>query len=189
MPRYLIERRQPWAAVAAAIAVAALAIPLGFVCPAWAGKEHSNGTAVPHAAWSRAVTHICTHPLLFDGSHEIGTRAGALAVSRDIRSSIERRLTQIERLPARATRQVLARRWLALERRLAATYASSYLQIFEVIAAADTAVKRARAPRLLARLLHVPDRLNQTAARLEFQLHIPDCTGGTPRRQPPRIAA
>jgi hypothetical protein len=33
------------------------------------------------APWSRAVTGICAHALLFEGRHEIGTRAGAVSVA------------------------------------------------------------------------------------------------------------
>ena len=58
--------------------------------------------AAPAAAapdnWSREVTSICAHALLFEGSHEIGTRAGAVAVAADIRASTERRLTRIAAL-------------------------------------------------------------------------------------------
>ena len=145
-------------------------------------------TAPPAAAapdnWSRGVTRICAHALLFEGSHEIGTRAGAVAVAEDIRASTERRLTRITALPAPPTQRALAARWLGIERRLAAVYATSYLGIFDVIAAAETPEQQTQAATLLGKLLHAPDRLSQTAARLEEELQVPDCTGGTARPVP-----
>jgi hypothetical protein len=142
-------------------------------------------TAAPAAAardnWSRGVTRICAHAILFEGSHEIGTRAGAVAVAKDIRASTERRLTRIAALPAPPTQRALAARWLGVERRLAAVYASSYLGIFDLIATAATPEQQTQAAILLGKLLHAPDRLRQTAAALEEQLQVPDCTGGTAR--------
>jgi hypothetical protein len=41
--------------------------------------------------------------------------------------------------------------------------------------------QRALEPRRLGRLLHAPDALRRTASGLEARLHVPDCTGGTPR--------
>ena len=145
-------------------------------------------TAPPAAAstaWSRGVTNICAHALLFEGSHEIGTRAGAVAVAQDIRASTERRLARIATLPVPQAQRTLTVRWLAVESRLAAVYASSYLRIFDVIAAAKTPEQQQQAARLLGRLLHAPDRLRQAAALLEDRLHVPDCTGGTARPLPP----
>lgn len=142
-------------------------------------------TTAPAAAapssWSRGVTRICAGALLFEGSHEIGTRAGAVAVAEDIRASTERRLTRIAALPAPPTQRALAARWLGIERRLAAVYATSYLGIFDVIAAAETPEQQTQAATLLGKFLHAPDRLSQTAALLEEQLQVPDCTGGTAR--------
>lgn len=142
-------------------------------------------TAPPDAAastsWSRGVTVVCAHALLFEGSHEIGTRAGAVAVAVDIRSSTERRLARVATLPVSRSQRALAARWLVLESRLAAVYASSYIRIFDVIAAAKTPEQQDQAARLLGRLLHAPDRLRQAAAQLEGRLQVPDCTGGTAR--------
>ena len=78
-------------------------------------------TAPPAAAstaWSRGVTNICAHALLFEGSHEIGTRAGAVAVAQDIRASTERRLARIATLPVPQAQRTLTVRWLAVESRL-----------------------------------------------------------------------
>ena len=142
-------------------------------------------TAAPATTvWSRGVTEICAHALLFEGSHEIGTRAGAVAVAQDIRASTERRLTRVAELPVPATQQGLAVRWMDVERRLAGVYATSYLRIFDVIAAAQTPAQQAQAPRLLGKALHAPDRLSGVAALLEARLHVPDCTGGTARPSP-----
>jgi hypothetical protein len=77
--------------------------------------------------------------------------------------------------PGEAHDEVAQRR----ARRLAATYARSYVRIFEVIDGAKTAEQRAREPQLLRRLLHAPDQLGRRAARIELSLQVPDCTGGT----------
>lgn len=146
----------------------------------FATSSATGGRSEPPASWSLAVTRICAHALLFDGRHEIGTRAGALAVARDIRASTQGRLARVEHLAPPAGRTALADRWLDVERRLASTYATSYVRIFEVIDAADTPRERAREPLRLGRLLHAPDALGHTAAALDAALHIPDCTGGTP---------
>jgi hypothetical protein len=134
--------------------------------------------------WSRGVIRICAHALLFEGSHEIGTRAGAVAVADDIRASTERRLTRVAAMPAPPTQRALAARWIGVERRLATVYATSYLGIFDVIAAAETPEQQTQAASLLGKLLHAPDRLSQTAAGLEQHLQVPDCTGGTARPTP-----
>lgn len=142
-------------------------------------------TAPPDAAastsWSRGVTVICAHALLFEGSHEIGTRAGAVAVAADIRLSTKRRLARVAALPVPRSQRASAARWLVLESRLAAVYASSYVRIFDVIAAARTPEQQDQEARLLGKLLHAPDRLQQAAAQLEGRLQVPDCTGGTAR--------
>jgi hypothetical protein len=128
--------------------------------------------------YSRAATEICAHALLFDGRHAIGTRAGAVAVAQDIRSSTRRRLARLAALQTPHAQRTLVALWLVLEQRLADVYASSYLRIYDVIAAARTPKQRARAPRILERLVHAPDPLRQAAARLEQRLQVPDCTGG-----------
>jgi hypothetical protein len=131
------------------------------------------------STWSRGVSRICAHPLLFEGSHEIGTRAGAVAVAQDIRASTARRLARIAALPAHPTQPALAVRWLTVERHLAAVYANSYLEIFDVITAARTPQQQSLAAQALGELVHAPDRLSRTAAHLELRLRVPDCTGGT----------
>jgi hypothetical protein len=130
------------------------------------------------AAYSRTVTGICAHALLFEGSHEIGTRAGALEVADDIRASSRRRLARVAAVSTPPVEARLAARWLALEQRLADVYATTYVSIFDLIAAPWTPEQAAVAPRLLATLMHAPDPLRQAAARLEQQLQVPDCIGG-----------
>jgi hypothetical protein len=146
-----------------------------------AGATAMSSAAVAPApsAWPDAVTGICAHALLFEGRHEIGTRAGAVAVARDIRASTSRRLRRIRALPIDPPDPGLSTRWLGLELRLASVYARSYVRIYDLIAAANTPSKRARMPRALHRLLHAPDALRATTADLEQQLQVPDCTGGS----------
>ena len=154
------------------------------VCLASAAFGASTATApaaVAPSMWSRGVTRICAHALLFDGSHQIGTRPGAVAVAQDIRASTERRLTRIAALRVPPTQRGPALHWVTVERRLAAVYASTYLRIFDVIAAARTPGQQTQAALLLRRLVHAPDRLRETAIRLEDRLQVPDCTGGAAR--------
>jgi hypothetical protein len=164
-------------------------IALGIVV-ALAGTVAIADAAVAPSMWSRGVTRICAHALLFEGTHEIGTRAGAVAVARDIRSSTERRLARVAALPAPPlTQRDVAARWIAAERRLAAIYAGSYLGIFDVIAAPRTPDQQAEAARLIARLLQAPDRVSDTAARLEGLPRVPDCTGGSAKPPPSNVVA
>ena len=46
--------------------------------------------------WSGAVARICANALLFEEEHQLGNRAGAIAVARDIRASTARRLSTSE---------------------------------------------------------------------------------------------
>jgi hypothetical protein len=146
---------------------------------AGADVPRASSVATSRAAYTRAVTTICAGALLFEGRHAIGTRAGALAVARDIRASTRRRLRRVEALSVPLGLEAVVERWITVERRLANVYAESWVGIFEVIAAIHTPGQRARAPRLLRRLLDAPDQLRLAASRIEFILHIPDCTGGT----------
>jgi hypothetical protein len=130
------------------------------------------------SSWSRAVSGICSHALLFEGPHEIGTRAGAVAVGRDIRASTERRLRRIRGLQVVPPQRRNANRWLQLERRLADVYASNFVRIYDAIAAATTETLRAQLPPVVRRLLSEPDALSAATARLEQRLFVPDCTGG-----------
>jgi hypothetical protein len=157
---------------------------LGVVAIVFAGAVLQSGRAdvarpQTSAAYSRAVIGVCSGALLFEEEHEIGTRAGALAVSRDIRASGDRRLRRVDRIPKPAASVRLAVRWIELEERLVDTYAGTYLRIWDAIEHARTATDRARLPMVLHRLVHAPDALARQAATLETRLGVPDCTGGT----------
>jgi hypothetical protein len=130
------------------------------------------------------VTQICAGALLFEGTHQIGTRAGAIAVSQDIRATGSKRLRLVDAVPKPASTAELATHWLALERQLVQTYASTYLQIWYAIENADTPREHAKLPALLQALISRPYRLQGQAAQLEQQLYVPDCTGGQPSLSP-----
>jgi len=136
------------------------------------------------AGYSRAVARTCAGAVLFEGSHRIGTRAGAIAVSRDIRATGTRRLHRVDAVPKPSLEAALAARWIATERRLVSTYSRAYLQIWYAIERANTSAQRARLPGVLAPLLHAPDALQAEAEQLELRLHVPDCTGGIPPSAP-----
>ena len=140
-------------------------------------------SAVPAAAaepspYARAVTRICAHALLFEGSHPIGTREGALGVAGDIRASARRRLARVAAVPAPFAERRAVARWLALEQRLAEMYALGYVRIYDLIAAPRTSMQYPEAARRIQQLEHAPDPLRRAAARLERHLRVPDCTGG-----------
>ena len=134
--------------------------------------------AGPAAEYSVAVAQICAGSLLFDHAHAVGTRAGALAVARDIRASTARRLARVAAIPVPAALRPISRRWIALQRRLAESYARDWVRIYDAIAAARTPVERTQLAARLERLVHEPDSLRLAAGRLEVKLHVPDCTGG-----------
>jgi hypothetical protein len=137
----------------------------------------ATGLGAPTVAASR-VTHICAGALLFDHPHHMGTRADALAIARDIRSSTARRLARVGALTAPIRLQRISRRWISSQRRLAGVFARTWVRIYDTIAATRTARQRATLARRLERLVHVPDRLKEAAGRLELALRVPDCTGG-----------
>jgi hypothetical protein len=153
------------AAAGLASVVLALAQPVAAGPPTAASQEHG-------------IARVCAHALLFEHRHPIGTHAGALAVARDIRASAARRLARAAAVPAPASRQAVTARWIALERRLSAVYARTYVAIFEAIEQARTPAQQLPMLRTVQRLLHAPDALRATTARLELQLQVPDCTGG-----------
>jgi hypothetical protein len=141
-------------------------------------------------AYSQAVIRVCSGALLFENEHEIGTRAGALAVSRDIRATGRRRLQRVDEIPKPAASVSLAAQWIELEKRLVDSYARTYLRIWYTIEHAHTANDRAHLPALLHQLVHAPDVLARHAATLEARLRVPDCTGGTlPPATPPSPTA
>ncbi len=144
------------------------------------GTASSSSSAAdkPRMTWSGAVTRICANALLFEEEHQLGTRAGAIAVARDIRASTARRLQSIRALRIRPPQRRLSLRWLALEQRLAAVYARSFVAIYDAIAAAESPQQRNELPNVLRRLMDAPDGLREMTTNLERRLRVPDCTGG-----------
>jgi hypothetical protein len=134
--------------------------------------------AAATAAYSAAIGRICSGALLFEHAHAIGTDAGARAAAQDIRRSARRRLERVAALPAPAGSKRQAERWIALQRRLAESYAVNWMLIHEAIDAANTPAERSRLPGVLERYVHAPDALRRASARLEAALKVPDCTGG-----------
>ena len=126
----------------------ALVITLLLAIVVGLGVPSASADASSRAAYSRAVTQICSGARLFEGRHSIGTRAGALAVAHDIRASTRRRLLRVDALSVPRELEGLVERWTTLERRLANAYAESWVGIYDVIAATQTQAQRARAPRL-----------------------------------------
>lgn len=167
-------RALPIVAVGTALVATALVLP-----KVAASREAPRAPGSPSAvAYSRGVTQICAGALLFDHSHHMGTRADALAVAGDIRSSTARRLARVTALTTPAKLQRISRRWISSQRRLAAMFARTWVRIYEAIAAARTTAQRAGLAARLEQLVHAPDRLKLAAGRLELALHVPDCTGG-----------
>jgi hypothetical protein len=145
---------------------------------ALAAASAAGADSVSAAAYARGVTQACKGALLFDHRHPMGTRADAVAVARDIRASTARRLAVVAAVPVPAALRSLDERWIAMERRLAATYARLWVQIYDTIDQANTAAQKAALPAQLELLVHAPDMLKHAAGRLELVLRIPDCTGG-----------
>jgi hypothetical protein len=143
-----------------------------------ASPEALIAPGVPSAVgYSSAVAHICAGALRFDHPHQMGTRADALAVARDIRLSTARRLARVAALTPPPRLHRISRRWVASERALAAMFARTWVQIYDAIDAAHSLSQSAGLVGRLQRLVHAPDRLKLAAARLELVHHVPDCTG------------
>jgi hypothetical protein len=150
---------------------------------AGAVPTHASGRTVEStspAEYSLAVTRICAHALLFDHPHHMGTRADALAVARDIRASTARRLARVVAVPVPRKLRRINRRWIASQRRLAASFARAWVQIYDAIEAANTPAEKAALPHRLHELVHASDPLRLAAGFLELKLHVPDCTGDAP---------
>jgi hypothetical protein len=135
--------------------------------------------------YSRAVTAICSGALLFEHPHAIGTDAGAQAAAQDIRRSARRRLDRVAAVPVPPELKAKVDRWIALQRRLAESFAVNWMLIHEAIDAAQTPADRARLPRVLRAFVHAPDALRRASYRLEVALNVPDCTGGERAQAPP----
>ena len=134
--------------------------------------------AAPAAEYSQGVWRICGRALLFDHAHDMGTRADALSVARDIRASTGRRLVRVSALSVPRELRGISSRWISSQRRLAQSYAVNWVRIYDAIDSALTPAQQAALPERLHRLVHAPDRLRLAAGRLELKLHVPDCTGG-----------
>ena len=128
--------------------------------------------------YSLAVTGICIGALLFEGSHEMGTRSHALEIAEAIRASTAGRLARVTALSVPPELQDTSSRWVSSQRSLASLYARLWVRIYDTIDAAHTAAERATLGKRLKKLLHAPDALKRAARRLELELHVPDCTGG-----------
>jgi hypothetical protein len=132
----------------------------------------------PAAEYSLAVTRICAGALLFEGTHEMGTRSDALEIAAAIRASSAQRLVRVTALSVPPELQDKSGRWISSQRRLASLYARLWVRIYDTIDAARTPAQLATLPKRLQKLVHAPDRLKSSAGRLELKLHVPDCTGG-----------
>ena len=130
------------------------------------------------ATFSKQVNRICAGAVLFEGSHEIGTRDGAVAVSIDILEPGTRRLGRVGAVPRPESQAATIGRWLDVERRLVAAYARDYLLIWDAIEEAYDQEQRALLPARVQALVHDPDNLKSQARKLELKLRLPDCTGG-----------
>jgi len=156
-------------------------VATAFAASALAATPGSAASGNSADEYSLAVTRICAGALLFDGAHDMGTRADALAIARDIRASTARRLAGVTALSVPRELQYRSSRWISSQRRLASLYARTWVRIYDIIDAADAArtpAQRAALARQIQELLHAPDPLRFIAGRLELELHVPDCTGG-----------
>jgi hypothetical protein len=142
-----------------------------------AGPLGAPGSS-PAAEYSLAVTRICAGALLFDGTHELGTRSDALEIAAAIRASTARRLAQVTALSVPPELQDTSTRWISSQVRLASLYARLWVRIYDTIDAANTRAQKATLAERLEKLVHAPDALKLAARRLELELHVPDCTGG-----------
>src|ERR1022692_1845624 len=115
------------------IATAAALVVLAGAVALTAQADPSPPTGLTPAVYAAAVTEICANALLFGGTHQIGTREGALEVAADIRDSSRRRLSQVAAFPAPPGEARAVVQWLALEQRLADTYARNYVRIYDLI--------------------------------------------------------
>ena len=165
------------AAAALASLPASAAATSGRAAPTQGESLGTTGDS-PAAAYSAAVTQVCVGALLFDHAHQMGTRSDALSIAADIRASTARRLDHVTAVSVPPELQSSNSRWIDSQRRLAALYATTWVRIYDTIDAAHTPAQRATLPKRLEKLIHAPDALKSTAARLELELNVPDCTGG-----------
>lgn len=163
--------------VGACLVAMSLAATPGRAAPTGkSGEAPLDGSAA--AAYSRAVTHICAGALLFEGTHQMGTRADALEIAEAIRGSTAGRLARVTALSVPSELQHSSSRWISLQHRLAELYARLWVRIYDTIEAARTQAQQAALPKRVEKLVHAPDRMKLAARRLELELRVPDCTGG-----------
>jgi hypothetical protein len=143
-----------------------------------AGSARANSRSSPASAYSAAVARICAGALLFDGAHEMGTRADALAIARDIKAATAGRLARVTALAVPPGLEAVNSRWISSQRRLASLYAQLWVQIYDTIDGADTPVPQGDLAARIEKLVHTPDTIRAAAGRLELELNVPDCTGG-----------
>jgi len=170
-------RAIPIIVVTALVAMSLAATPGRAVPTRMSGGAHRAPGSSPAAEYSLAVTRICAGALLFDHAHDMGTRDDALSIALDIRASTARRLALVAALSVPSQLQYTSSRWISTQRRLAAIFARTWVQIYDTIDAAKTPAQLAALPHRLHELVHTPDALRLAAGRLELQLHVPDCTG------------
>jgi hypothetical protein len=139
-----------------------------------------GAAADSRSSYSTAVARICAGSRLFAGRHEIGTRAGAIAVSKDIRRTGLNRLRRVDHIAKPRAAAMLDARWISQERQLVELYANTYLRIWYVIERYETPRLRATLPARLRALIDLPRPLEKKVRRLEERLNVPDCTGGIP---------
>ena len=156
----------------------AVIVATAFAATAPAATPARAASGNSAAEYSLAVTRVCAGALLFDHAHDLGTRADALSVARDIRASTSRRLARVTALSAPPQLQQTSSRWISSQRRLASLYARTWVQIYDTIDAARTPAQLTTLAAHLQELVHAPDPLKLAAGRLELELHVPDCTGG-----------
>ena len=156
----------------------AVIVVTAFAATALAATPARAASGTPAAEYSLAITRVCAGALLFDHAHDLGTRADALSVARDIRASTSRRLAGVAALSVPPELQYTSSRWISSQRRLASLYARTWVQIYDTIEAARTPAQRTTLAARLRELVHAPDPLKLAAGRLELELHVPDCTGG-----------
>jgi hypothetical protein len=157
-----------------------IAVGIALVASALAATPGRTGLTqtAPAAEYSAAVVQICAGALLFDGAHRMGTRSDALSIADDIQASTARRLARVTALSVPPELELISRRWISSQRRLASLYALTWVRIYDTIDAARTPAQHASLGARLEKLVHAPDGLKAAAGRLELVLHVPDCTGG-----------
>jgi hypothetical protein len=128
--------------------------------------------------FSSQVSEICASAVLFEGTHEVGTREGAVAVSNDILDTGTRRLDRVAAVPSPESQTATIGRWLEVERRLVAAYARDYLLIWDAIEEDYDQEQQALLPARIQALVRDPDALKRKAGVYELRLGLPDCTGG-----------